>query len=286
MPLLACANFSKSVLRKVDIIKILSCDRICVQNMNDMNLKLKPLRSENMEELRRLCYLYTGDKYTILNGLLRGKVRPLYNGCKLKSIIKAYEKKIDDNGKMLQVYQSHDYKDSFIVPLDIYEKIKDDCHNLAKSIKKCGRTGLFWRLMDTVGLRSMLKDKSVAAKIMTDTEIKNYLKLGDDSFIRELTRNLRGKIIEDNAFLSTSASSKIEFTYGIDKKSVVLKISTGTNKLNGMLVSGFSKYDEKEFLLPPNTKLQIVSVTRYNGKPIEPDIFNGCIQVNCVKSGY
>ena len=71
-------NFSESVLKKVDIKRILSCDRICVQNMDTMG-KLEPLNDEKAEELRMLVHLYTGSRYLIINKLLRGEVIPLFD---------------------------------------------------------------------------------------------------------------------------------------------------------------------------------------------------------------
>lgn len=280
-------NFSEAVLKEVDVKKILACDRICVQNMADTHRKLKPLTTEEMEELRRLCRLYTGNKYVILNGLLRKKIIPLYENSKLEDVIKAYEKKLNKTGGAIKIYESYDNSSNFVIPLDIYEKIKDDCHALIKAISNKGERGIFWRLMDTAGLKSMAQNKDKFKYIVPDETLKKMIasNYNDKNFFENLSKNWANEQIMEPAFLSTSKSTGVEFTYGLGRKAIVLKISSETNELNGFLVEeDFSDYDEKEFLIPPNTKFKIVSVTKYDGNKNKSEIERACIQINCIKA--
>ena len=272
-------KFSPKLLKKVDVKKILSCDNICVQNMDSMDREFEPLESEKLEELRRLFHIYTGDKYVLLNGLLRGRVRPLYDGSNLEKMIKIYNKKINETQKYLKIYEPEDgYHDLYILPLDIYKKIKNTCHSLTKALREKNKTGTFWRFMDTRGLKAMIGNTS-KNDINSDVEIKKHL--NEEDFINKMNENLEGLTIMDSAFLSTSFSNGVEFIDKLNKKAIVLKIDG--KELPGILVGNFTQFeDEQEFLVPPRTKLRITSVSHYNGVANKSKLENECIQINCV----
>ena len=271
-------KFSPNSLKKANMDKILSCDNIFVQNMDSLNMDFKPLETKELEELRQVLRMYTGDRYNILNGILRGRIHPLYDGSSLEKIIEVYNKKLNETKKYLELYEPFsDRHDLYILPLDAYNKIKDACRDLSNKLRTEKFTGTLWRAMSVRALREMLNG---GIKDSIPCDIKSKLKNNDKSFIAKMNDQLKGEIIMDRACLSTSCAGGIVYLVNLDRNAIALKINA--KEMPGILVGNYAQFEnEKEFLAPPKTKLKILSVTEYDGNN-KGGLKSEFVQINCV----
>lgn len=246
-------------------------------DMDDMNIVSEPLENEKQEELRRLCCLYTGKNFTLMNALLRGKLMPIFDDDRLERKMDICNRKLKDAEKYLKIYEPHGYGNSYIVPLDIYRKVEDACHTFAKLIKdEKEESGTFWRNVGVRGIKTTINDeyrKKAETYLTSDEYVKEKVKDSRDTFISEINNDLKGAVLTEKGFMSTSMDSNLNFN--MDKRSIVLKIVG--NKIRGLVVKFSNHEHEKEFLLPPNTKLKIDGISKCENNYLAEK----AIQINC-----